>query len=209
MRLPLWAWPSLLCIAVLITWYVYVALSLRRPERIDVEDTAAIRASLDVHGYACIADVADEQELEHGRDLLWDHIEGRTEPKMRQTRPVGWKRGQPETWKEGHGDGLMTSGTHCEAMWYVRTLPGVVRAFEAAYGEPAVCAYDRPSVNLPTSSGNEAALRVAEQWYPHGKLHAGGLHTHFNQVRLLASLQLSSAELTARLPPRTDTARIS
>ena len=66
-----------------------------------MEDTAAIRASLDVHGYACIADVADEQELEHGRDLLWDHIEGRTEPKMRQTRPVGWKRGQPESPRPG------------------------------------------------------------------------------------------------------------
>ena len=43
-------------------------------------------------------------------------------------------------------------------------------------------------MNLPTSSGNEAALRVAEQWYPHGKLQAGGLHTHFNQVCFVPEL---------------------
>ena len=115
---------------------------------------------------ACIADVADEQELEHGRDLLWAHIEGRTEPKMRQTRPVGWKRGQPETWKEGHGDGLMTSGTHCEAMWYVRTLPGVVRAFEAAYGEPAVAAY--VSAAAPFASSCEVSkTRLHRRWQGH------------------------------------------
>lgn len=66
-------------------------------------------------------------------------------------------------------------------MWYVRSLPGVVRAFEVAYGEPAVAAYDRMSVNLPTSSGNPAALRVASQTFAHGKLNANGLHTHYNQ----------------------------
>ncbi len=74
----------------------------------------------------------------------------------------------------------MTSGTHCSAMWFVRSLPGVVKAFETAYGEPAVASYDRLSVNLPTSSGNPAALRVAEQGFSHGKLGANRLHTHYN-----------------------------
>ena len=41
-------------------------------------------------------------------------------------------------------------------MWYVRALPNVKKAFETAYGEPAVAAY--------------------------GKLNAMELHTHFNQV---------------------------
>jgi hypothetical protein len=185
------------------------------PVRLDVADTVAIKNSLDEHGYACIKDVASEAELEEARDLLWEHLEGRDTPLMRQARPVGWKRGQPTTWIEGHGDGLMSSGTHCSAMWcalcplrvvrrseglrceaaslrltchsaygsgrYVRALPGVVKAFEAAYGEPAVAAYDRLSVNLPTSSGNPAALRQAGVTYKHGKLRANGLHTHFNQ----------------------------
>ena len=66
-------------------------------------------------------------------------------------------------------------------MWYVRSLPKLRKAFETAYGEPAVAAYDRPSVNLPKSSGNKAALWVAERSFEHGKLNAMELHTHFNQ----------------------------
>ena len=164
------------------------------PERLDVDDPAAIKHSLEVHGYACIKEVASAAELEEVRDLLWEHLEGRETPLMRQSRPVGWKRGapmhwagtaicvcfnvldkgfvsdtqlaargegalrhvlmlagprrwlgKPETWVEGHDDGLMTSGTHCGAMWRVRSLPGVVKAFETAYGEP-VC---RPPIRVP------------------------------------------------------------
>ena len=37
------------------------------------------------------------------------------------------------------------------------------------------------SVNLPTSTGNPAAARVAENSFDHGKLNAMGLHTHWNQ----------------------------
>lgn len=79
---------------------------------------------------------------------------------------------------------LRASTTHCDAMWYVRTLPGVCGAFAAAYEcstEDIVASYDRMSVNLPTSSGNEAALRVASRKFEHGKLNAQELHTHFNQ----------------------------
>ena len=64
----------------------------------------------------------------------------------------------------------LTPPLRSDAMWYVRALPNVRKAFETAYGEPAVAAYDRPSVNLPTSSGNEASLRVAERSFEHGKL---------------------------------------
>ena len=128
-------------------------------------------------------------ELEHARDLLWKHLEGRDCPNQTQPRPVGWQRGKPETWREGHGDGLMTSTTHCDCLWYVRSLAGVVAGFRAAYQEEGiVSAYDRMSINLPTSTGNAASLSVAAQSHDYGKLNADGLHTHFNQVRLLASL---------------------
>ena len=64
-------------------------------------------------------------------------------------------------------------------------MAGVCAAFAAAYEtttDQIVAAYDRMSVNLPTSSGNEATLRVAERAYEHGKLNAMELHTHWNQV---------------------------
>jgi len=133
---------------------------------------------------ACVKEAATPEQLEHARELFWQHLEGKDCPLQRQTRPVGWNRHDVQSWKEGHGDGLMTSTTHCDAMWYVRTLPGVCGAFAAAYEcstDDIVASYDRMSVNLPTSSGNETTLRVAGRTFEHGKLNAQELHTHFNQ----------------------------
>ena len=96
------------------------------PARIDVGDSAAIRASLEENGYACVREAVSADELAHARDLLWHFLEGHETPRMVQTRPVGWKRGQPATWVEGHGDALMTSTTHNECMWYVRSRPRVL-----------------------------------------------------------------------------------
>ena len=106
------------------------------PARIDVGDSAAIRASLEEHGYACVREAVSADELAHARDLLWHFLEGHETPRMVQTRPVGWKRGQPATWVEGHGDALMTSTTHNECMWYVRSRPRVLAGFAAACKHP-------------------------------------------------------------------------
>jgi hypothetical protein len=71
-------------------------------------------------------------------------------------------------------------------MWFVRSRPGVIKAFHAAYGthedSELVAAYDRKSVNLPVSSGNPAALRVAAATSQHGKFGvAQRMHTHVGQ----------------------------
>ena len=155
------------------------------PSRIEVDDSAAIRASLEEYGFACVRGAVTSDELTHARDLLWKFLEGDEAPCMTQRRPVGWKRGQPTTWVEGHGDALMTSTTHNESMWFVRSRPGVLAGFAAAYGVPEsqlVADFDRMSINLPTSSGNDAALRVAERRYQHGKLGvAQEMHTHWTE----------------------------
>jgi hypothetical protein len=158
------------------------------PARLDPADRAGIRAHLDEHGFACVRGCMSQPELERAEDLLWMHLEGVEEAsqRMAQRRPIGWRRGQPATWREGHGDGLMTSTTHCDSMWYVRTRPGVINAFHAAYGthhdSELVAAFDRMSVNLPVSSGNPAALRVARATSQHGKFGvAQRMHTHVGQ----------------------------
>ena len=89
---------------------------------------------------ACVKEACTPEELKIAQAMLWDHLEGNDCPGMRQQRPVGWKQGAPETWVEGHGDGAMTSTTHCDAMWYIRTRPGVVGGFRAAYQEHGVVA---------------------------------------------------------------------
>jgi hypothetical protein len=158
------------------------------PRRLDPSDRAGIRAHLEEHGFACVRGCVSQAERARAEDLLWKHLEGVEEAsqRMAQRRPIGWRRGQPTTWREGHGDGLMTSTTHCESMWYVRSRPGVIKAFHAAYGtrddSELVAAYDRMSINLPVSSGNPAALRVAAATSPHGKFGvAQRMHTHVGQ----------------------------
>jgi hypothetical protein len=158
------------------------------PARLDPSDRAGIQAHLEEHGFACVRGCLSQPELERAEDLLWRHLEGVEEAsqRMAQKRPIGWRRGQPTTWREGHGDGLMTSTTHCDSMWYVRSRPGVINAFHAAYGthhdNELVAAYDRMSVNLPVSSGNAEALRVAAATSQHGKFGvAQRMHTHVGQ----------------------------
>jgi len=158
------------------------------PARLDPSDRAGIRAHLEQHGFACVRGCMSQPELDRAEDLLWRHLEGVEEAsqRMAQQRPIGWRRGQPTTWLKGHGDGLMTSTTHCDSMWYVRSRPGVINAFHAAYGthddSELVAAYDRMSVNLPISSGNPAALRVAAATSIHGKFGvAQRMHTHVGQ----------------------------
>jgi hypothetical protein len=158
------------------------------PARLDPSDRAGIRAHLEEHGFACVRGCLSQPELDHAEDLLWRHLEGVEEASQRmvQKRPIGWRRGQPTTWLEGHGDGLMTSTTHCDSMWYVRSRPGVINAFHAAYGthddSELVASYDRMSVNLPISSGNPTALRVAAATSQHGKFGvAQRMHTHVGQ----------------------------
>jgi len=158
------------------------------PARLDPSDRAGIRAHLDEHGFACVRGCMSQAELDHAEDLLWQHLEGVEEAsqRMAQRRPLGWRRGQPTTWLEGHGDGLMTSTTHCESMWYVRSRPGVIQAFHAAYGthedSELVAAYDRMSVNLPVASSNPAALRMAAATSQHGKFGVSQrMHTHLGQ----------------------------
>lgn len=155
------------------------------PVRFDAADRAGIKQHLTEHGYACVQRALSPPELSHAHELLWAHLEGTEDAtqNMTQRKPEGWRRDEPTTWLEGHGDALMTSTTHCESMWYVRSRAGVMGAFHAAYGTQRdtelVAMYDRMSVNLPTSSGNPETLRVAGESTSLGKFGvAQQMHTH-------------------------------
>ncbi len=152
------------------------------PPRFHVNDADGINAQLDVEGFACVADCLSAEELDHARDLLWNHLEGIECPQMTQTRPIGWQRDDVTTWVKGHGDGLMTSTCHCDSMWFARTRPGVIAGFQAAYQErDLTAAFDRMSINLPTATGNQGGLqRLAATDHMHGRLNMNELHTHKN-----------------------------
>jgi hypothetical protein len=152
------------------------------PPRFERDDAEGIRESLRVHGFATIKEAMLPHEVEEGRRLLWQFLEGNEQPLMTQTRPVGWKQGQPTTWIEGHGDHLISCTAHCDSMWHCRTCPGVIQGFATAIGTPDLThAFDRMSINLPTSSGNPVTMERAAQSYDHGKFGVmQSMHTHKN-----------------------------
>ena len=64
-----------------------------------------------------VKECLNPEELEHARELLWQHLEGHETPQtmppqtdsspgQRRERPVGWDRNDVSTWVEGHGCGL-------------------------------------------------------------------------------------------------------
>jgi len=145
------------------------------PMMLDPHDSEGISAHLSEHGYAVIEDVASPAELATADALLWDgHLSG----------TLGWARNDPLTWRDsvGYSDGIMTSAAHCDAMWYVRSLPRMAAAFATAYGtEQFVAAFDAMSVNRPLSTRSPSVQQRADTTYPHGKLNPARLHTHHDQ----------------------------
>ena len=126
-----------------------------QPTRFDVEDAEGIRAHLKDYGFVAIKDVAGEAELDHARGLLWSHL-----------GEHGWVEGQPRTYTDAayqaksltpnNAGGNVSAGTmgstaHSDCLWYVRSLPGVLRAYDAAYGTAdLVASFDRMSINRPS-----------------------------------------------------------
>ena len=145
------------------------------PTPLAADDREGISAHLAEHGYAVVEGVASPEELVTADALLWEeHLTGR----------LGWARDDPRTWRDtsGYADGIMTTAAHCEAMWYVRSLPKVVSAFAIACGTAElVAAFDAMSINRPLSTGEESVRQRAARSYAHGKLNAGTLHTHHDQ----------------------------
>jgi|EP01044_Picomonas_judraskeda_P000350 hypothetical protein len=78
------------------------------PPRFKRDDAQGIRKSLKVHGFATIKEAMLPHEVDEGRRLLWQFLEGNEQPLMTQKRPTGWRQGQPTTWLEGHGDHLIS-----------------------------------------------------------------------------------------------------
>ena len=158
-----------------------------QPHVVQLGDHSGIRRSLDDLGYALVRNAATPSELQHARELLLQHLD----------EVHSWKQGQPLTWTDDaygptpsgggfpHGAtaGIMTSTCHSDCFWYVRTLPGVLDSFAAAYGtEDLVAAYDNMAINRPASCGQESVLSLGNG-RGEGVTHRWdqSLHNHFNQ----------------------------
>ena len=159
------------------------------PRRFDVSDAEGLHAHMVEHGYAVVKEAARPAELEMARQLFWDWLQ---EPHYTKDGQVtfGWNKDDPTTWgdeslgeghklEEGRVMGVCGAATHCPAFWFVRTLPGIIGGFAAAYGTTdLVTAFDRMSIQRPSSCGSPSVIET-----PRGMeaFDARQLHTHFNQ----------------------------
>lgn len=109
-------------------------------------------------------EAARPHELEQARELFWQWLQaphhakdGRATHNWDRSDPTSWDdlsfgEGQRAgDWGDGSG-GVMGAASHSDAFWYVRTLPGVIGGFAAAYGtDELVTAFDRMSIQRPST----------------------------------------------------------
>lgn len=89
-------------------------------------------AYLEEHGYLVVADALSAREAETALDKTWDYLEG---------LGTGIDRRDPATWDDDrwptavHGGILPGHGIgHCDAQWFIRSVPNVKAAFAAIWG---------------------------------------------------------------------------
>lgn len=78
-------------------------------------------------GYVVLANVMDQAEVAHARELFWSFLEGvDVQPPIRRDEPLTWARVKPNTYGIvwGHGSG------QSRLMWFVRSRPRLLRFFE-------------------------------------------------------------------------------
>ena len=87
----------------------------------------------------------------------------------------------------------MGQTVHSAPHWYIRTRPGILKGFAAAYGtDDLVAAFDDMAINRPASCGEAS---VAELGEGPGRLNGRRLHTHFNQDRFGEDVRICCAPL--------------
>lgn len=127
----------------------------RRFQRVGVDqsETQAFLEHLDLHGYAIAGSVATKNDINRGKILLWDFLEGKGGSE--EGNDTGVRRDDVTTWgdyfdnesglgkyaKRWPGDpqtGIISSNGigHSPFMWHLRLLPGVSQTFSAIWNVP-------------------------------------------------------------------------
>jgi len=105
-------------------------IQCRKPPRFSLNDTESYLDFLDQHGFVVIANVISGEEIEKGKDMFWEWMEG---------LGSGIIRDDPNTWidknwpsKARFGSGIMhTCGVgQSDLQWFIRTRPSVRKVFE-------------------------------------------------------------------------------
>ncbi len=155
-----------------------VAVIANEPTRFDVSDpeqAAAMMAYLDEHGYAVVANVANQEHIEKGISSFWDFWET-----AQRRGPI--KRDDLATWKywmANVANGILggySGSNHNEFSWNARTLPLIKTAFSKIWDDEQdlIVSYDACGAFRPFAH-NKGWLTNGGWWHV-DQNHQCGVH---------------------------------
>eukprot|EP01087_Luapelamoeba_hula_P006035 TRINITY_DN16188_c0_g1_i1.p1 TRINITY_DN16188_c0_g1~~TRINITY_DN16188_c0_g1_i1.p1 ORF type:complete len:378 (+),score=58.36 TRINITY_DN16188_c0_g1_i1:52-1134(+) len=131
--------------------------------RFDVEDPAAYQY-LEENGYVVIKDVLTPDEIEKGRGLAWDFMEGRPDSAIKRNDPATWT--DESGWPDKYGKGIIVEDAagHSEFLWFVRGVPNVQRVYQRVWDtENLITSYDGFCMFRPAEYNDK--WLTATGWY--------------------------------------------
>jgi len=117
---------------------------------------------LEENGYVVFKDVATEAQIELGKNLAWDYLEGLS---------VGISRHDEKTWNTQHwpdpfGNGIVAADGvgHCELLWMVRGIPEVKKIFATIWKtNDLITSFDGFCLHRPYEYNS--AWKTKGNWY--------------------------------------------
>lgn len=116
------------------------------PPRFGIEDEEGLQY-LEEHGYVVFKDILTPEQVEQGRSLAWDFLEG--------LENAGVKRDDPNTWggfpDRYHNGVVVEAGVgHCSLLWFLRGLPKVQLVYQKIWRtEELITSYDGFCMHRP------------------------------------------------------------
>jgi len=125
------------------------------PKRFEAVDKDGWLRHLADLGFAVIANVVSDSEVQHAYSLLWDFIEGADQDgKIKRSDVKTWKDAYEDAsgWPAGKADGIIHSKGigQSQVLWYLRSLPSLKKVFTDIWGtEELVTSFDGAGVFRP------------------------------------------------------------
>jgi len=98
--------------------------------RFPLNDPAGLQY-LEENGFVVISGVANQEEIQIGRDLAWQYLAS-TVPRLKRNEPTTWNDNFPDPFGKGivSADGV----GHSKFMWHARSIPNVKQVFANIWG---------------------------------------------------------------------------
>jgi len=132
--------------------------------RFQIDDKKAF-AYLEEFGYVVFRDVANEEQIERGRSLAWDHVEDVSNGVLRDDISSWFST----KWPDPFNKGIVTADSvgQSEFLWFVRGLPAVQKIYANIWEtEDLITSFDGLCVIRPMQYAPSSKIpMVSGTWY--------------------------------------------